>query len=130
MASDDIATAPPAGWKPKPSDFSDRLRAKFSSAELQAPVRWDTLIDFLGMIFDGNKATVAQLAKLRAQVKTLTEQPTLKYCGVWSPEKVYGTGNFVTDSGSLWHGQRASVGERPGSSDAWMLAVKRGRDAR
>jgi hypothetical protein len=54
----------------------------------------------------------------------------LKYLGVWSAEKVYGTQSFVTDAGSMWASQRASVGERPGTGDAWVLAVKKGKDAR
>jgi hypothetical protein len=68
--------------------------------------------------------------KLLARIEALEARPDLKYLGVWASEKVYGTGNFVTEGGSLWHAQRASVGEKPGTGDAWQLAVKKGKDAR
>jgi hypothetical protein len=67
---------------------------------------------------------------LHDRIKQLEERPDLKYLGVWRQDQVYGSGNFVTDGGSVWHAQRASVGERPGCGDAWALAVKKGRDAR
>jgi hypothetical protein len=69
-------------------------------------------------------------SKLLARIEALEARPEMKYLGVWAEDKVYGTGNFVTEGGSMWHAQRASVGERPGSGDAWILAIKRGRDAR
>lgn len=68
--------------------------------------------------------------KLLARIEALEARPELKYLGVWASEKVYGAGNFVTEGGSVWHAQRASVGEKPGAGDAWQLAVKKGRDAR
>jgi hypothetical protein len=69
---------------------------------------------------------------LHDRIKVLEARPNLKYCGTWAADKVYGVGNFVTDGGSIWHAQRASIGERPGTSpaDAWLLAVKKGKDAR
>ena len=74
---------------------------------------------------------VAKATKpLADRIKQLEDRPTMKYQGVWASEKVYGSGNFVTDGGSLWHANRATVGERPGSGDAWQLAAKRGRDAK
>jgi hypothetical protein len=51
-----------------------------------------------------------------------------KYCGVWS-EGQYETGNFVTSDGSLfvclWTTQ-----SRPGTTDAWQLCCKRGKDGK
>ncbi|MCK1517276.1 hypothetical protein IVB22_33190 [Bradyrhizobium sp. 190] len=70
------------------------------------------------------------LADLQNRVKELEERPALKYAGIWNSDAIYRTGMFVTDGGSLWHAQRASVNERPGSSDAFVLAAKKGRDAR
>lgn len=68
--------------------------------------------------------------KLLARIEALEARPELKYLGVWASETVYGAGTFITDGGSVWHAQRASVGEKPGAGDAWQLAVKKGRDAR
>lgn len=53
-----------------------------------------------------------------------------KYCGTWKSDTLYRTGNFVTDGGSIFHANRASVGERPGTSDSFTLAVKKGKDAK
>ena len=69
-------------------------------------------------------------AGLRKELAELKSRPEMKYAGVWSGTKVYTIGSFVTDDGSLWHCCDACVGARPGSSDAWQLAVKRGRDAK
>lgn len=69
--------------------------------------------------------------KQNERIAELEARPVMKYAGIWNHGKVYGAGNFVTDSGSVFHAQRASVGERPGSgSDAWVLAVKKGKDAK
>ena len=68
---------------------------------------------------------------LHDRIKALEARPEMKYFGVWAADKVYGTGNFVTDAGSVWHAQRASVGERPGAGgDGWVLAVKKGKDVK
>lgn len=76
------------------------------------------------------KPIVERNAALEKRVNELEARPVMEYAGVWDQKKVYGSGKFVTDGGSLWHSKRASVGERPGASDAWTLAVKKGRDAR
>jgi hypothetical protein len=68
--------------------------------------------------------------KLLQRIEALEARSEMKYCGVWKSESVYGAGNFVTDSGSVFHANRASVGERPGTSDSWTLAVKKGKDAK
>lgn len=69
---------------------------------------------------------------LEARVNGLEERAAaMKYVGVWHQDHVYGAGNFVTDGGSMFHAQRGSVGERPGTgNDAWVLAVKKGKDAK
>jgi hypothetical protein len=63
-------------------------------------------------------------------IAELKARSTMKYEGVWAAEKVYNVGDFVTDQGSLWHCWDANCGVRPGSSDAWQLAVRKGRDGR
>lgn len=53
------------------------------------------------------------------------------YQGVWKRGTVYRRGDFVTDHGSMWAVQEDTDGEqRPGSSAAFQLAVKRGADGR
>lgn len=76
------------------------------------------------------KPIAERIVALENRVKELEDRPVMEYAGVWDQKKVYGSGKFVTDGGSLWHSRRANVGERPGNGDAWTLAVKKGRDAR
>ncbi|MGY4399866.1 hypothetical protein [Bradyrhizobium sp. USDA 3315] len=90
---------------------------------LQAEYRW-----LVAMGRDRRKSLEETLLK---RIEALEARPQLKYEGVWSGEKVYGAGMLVTDGGSMFHANRATIGERPGSgSDTWTLAVKRGRDGR
>ena len=52
----------------------------------------------------------------------------LTYKGVWKPGE-HRRGEFVTHQGSLWHCERQTQ-LKPGDSDDFTLAVKRGRDGR
>lgn len=57
--------------------------------------------------------------------------PTVIDRGVWKDVDGYAQGDGVTWGGSFWIAQRdAKPGEKPEASDAWRLAVKRGRDGR
>jgi hypothetical protein len=101
-----------------------RRAAEISAlCEAIAPVIRDVIAAAIKPISERNAA-------LEVRVQELEAKPSMKYRKVWDQAKVYGSGNFVTDGGSMWHADRANVGERPGSSDAWTLAVKKGRDAR
>ena len=73
--------------------------------------------------------TDSRVAALEARVQALEARPELKYCGVWTEGEAYGEGDFVTHGGSMWHCYTPTK-ERPGTTDAWQLAVKRGKDAR
>jgi hypothetical protein len=48
--------------------------------------------------------------------------------GVWT-ERSYAAGDAVSHGGSLFIAQQ-DTGEKPGKSDHWRLAVKRGADGR
>lgn len=65
-------------------------------------------------------------ARLDAKIASMA---AFKYCGVWKDGDRYLPGNFVTFSGSLWHANKQTT-DRPGTSDSWSLAVKRGKDMR
>lgn len=120
---------PPPGWKPR-SEFADTVRKAMSPTALKDAVTWDDLLDMLGIVVEGHSAVTDRIAMLQEEMRKVRDAPSLKYAGVWKSDAVYGAGTFTTDSGSMWHAQRASVGERPGAGDAWVLAVKKGRDAR
>ena len=62
--------------------------------------------------------------------KTITV-PALIDRGVYGIGKAYEKGDGVTYGGDFWIATRdAPQGEKPGSSDAWRLAVRKGRDGR
>lgn len=69
------------------------------------------------------KAFEARLTALEAR------QKAFRYRGTWRSDEQYDEGNFVTHAGSIWHCKHATHG-KPGDSDAWQLAVKRGADGR
>lgn len=115
-------TMPPPGWKIN-SPSADRIRKDMSERFLKSNVNWNDMLNYVGMLSDS-------IIEMRAEIRTLQDRPSLKYAGVWKQDKVFGAGNFVTDGGSMWHAERATVGERPGSGDAWTLIVKKGKDAR
>jgi hypothetical protein len=66
---------------------------------------------------------------LRNRITELEAKPEMKYHGIWSEKTSYPVGSFVTDGGSVWFCSKRST-ERPGTSDSWQLACKRGRDGR
>lgn len=66
---------------------------------------------------------------LEERIAALEARPTVKYLGVWKEGKAYVGGSMVTDKGSVWHADRATM-QRPGASDDWVLAVKRGADGK
>jgi hypothetical protein len=71
-----------------------------------------------------------ELAPLRRQLDQLAaREKSFSYRGVWKDGEQYFQGNFVTQDGSLWACSRETRG-KPGDSDAWTLACKRGRDGK
>ena len=70
------------------------------------------------------------------------EAHQLKYCDVWKEGTEYTRGNFVSWGGSVWHCNGALSNDsddkiiyiptkaKPGQSQDWTLAVKRGRDGK
>jgi hypothetical protein len=68
---------------------------------------------------------------LSQRIERLEKRPELKYLGVWNSEHDYPECSAVTFDGSIWIAAISSKGLRPGDgSQAWRLAVKRGRDGR
>ena len=61
--------------------------------------------------------------------KALEAKPTITYQQLWSADGGYSAGDAVTFDGSLFIAQQDTT-DRPETSPAWGLAVKRGRDAR
>ena len=55
--------------------------------------------------------------------------PIVTYKGVYAPDKTYVPGNLTTFGGDVWHANEVTT-DKPGTSKAWTLAVKKGRDGR
>ena len=70
-----------------------------------------------------------QVAALTARVSELEAKPRLRYRGVYDISMMYEAGDFATYDGSAWHCQRPTT-DKPGTSDAWQLAIKRGKNGR
>lgn len=73
-----------------------------------------------------------QLRALNDRIKALEARPTLRFLGTWAENRdvgSFGEGACLTHHGSLWIAKRVTSDE-PGRSNAWQLAVKRGRDGK
>lgn len=55
--------------------------------------------------------------------------PFVLYADVYQPEKRYEKGDMVTWGGDGWHCNEPTT-DKPGTSGAWTLAIKKGRDFR
>lgn len=53
------------------------------------------------------------------------ENNTVRFAGTYQTSRTYRRGDMATYKGALWHCNRPST-ERPGASDDWQLAVKKG----
>lgn len=83
---------------------------------------YDGIVSFFALAADGLKDLAKRLEAVEKR------EANLKYVGVWEHGRPYVPGNFCTDDGSIWHCKEAT-NTRPGQSDRWTLAVKKGRDA-
>jgi hypothetical protein len=73
------------------------------------------------------RSLISALSDRLAEVEK--RETNLRYCGVFEIGRTYQEGNFVTFDGSIWH-CKAATQTRPGQSDRWVLACKRGSDAK
>jgi hypothetical protein len=75
------------------------------------------------------EALMRRIADYETRLKALENKPSLQYRGVWQEGGEYKDGDFATLQGSVW-AARTRTRERPGTSDDWALAVKRGADGK
>lgn len=61
--------------------------------------------------------------EMEARLDALEARPSVKYWGVWKEGKAYGGGSMVTDKGSVWYAEHATM-QRPGASDDWGARCK------
>jgi hypothetical protein len=116
------ARSPQAGVQAIEDLVAGTVRRELEAREAEAPRElWEPDLSLA-------KKHAAEIEELREQVEGLREK-SLLYLGTWSSSHTYHAGASVTHDGSLWV-CRAQTKDRPGRSDAWQLAVKRGRDGR
>jgi len=72
------------------------------------------------------RALLERIMGLEAQIK---HQRSVIYRGVFDGAEQYEPGNMVTHAGSMWHANEATS-DTPGTSAAWTLSVKRGRNGK
>ena len=72
---------------------------------------------------------ITELETLIERVKSLEARPEMSYRGVWHLNEDYRLGDFVTHNGSIFHCWTPTK-DRPGESNAWQLAVKKGADGK
>jgi hypothetical protein len=68
------------------------------------------------------------LAPLQKRIEELESRP-FKFVGVWTQGMELVPGNICSYAGSMWHCNEATK-DKPGTSAAFVLCVKRGRDGR
>ncbi len=112
------------------SDHADKAIAGLSKmANDTAPATLGTLAKLGQSFVKAFLSRDKQIAELKKRIQILESRPTMKYVGIWDEKDSYTEGEFVTHHGSIWACREGTKG-RPGTTTAWQLAVKHGRDAR
>jgi hypothetical protein len=101
--------------------FSENFVASMTKAERELPVTMGDLLPYIGRLVSEHKALKQRVEKI--------ENKGVKYVGVWQRSAEYERSDLASHKGSMWHAIRATRDE-PGTSSAWQLAVKAGRDAK
>lgn len=127
-------------WFPKSAPILRRWESVlYSPTDAERRRYYELLDDDLGRT-PGSQAPLAAdhgagpLDALQRRMAALerrleSDRRGLSYRGTWNADEAYREGDFVTDKGSMWYCKRPST-TRPGTSDAWQLAVKSGKDRR
>lgn len=75
-------------------------------------------------------AAVDAIVAMPRLIRRIQQLEQRSYRGLWKMRTAYACGSLVTHSGSVWHSNEDDNTDKPGSSDRWTLAVKRGRDGK
>jgi len=88
---------------------------------------FETLVETIGSVL--GQTLQKEFAPILQRLDELEKRPELAYRGAWTEGCAYARGSFVSHQGSVWHSNEEHNASRPGISDAWTLAVKRGQRA-
>jgi hypothetical protein len=109
----------------------------YSADELAGAISRGELFNHLGALVVSNGDTLGFLQKsILDRVDALgqriaeIESRGVKYWGTFQRSVTYPRGAITTHDGSAWVAIREVDGEVPGTSGAWVLMVKRGRDGK
>lgn len=95
---------------------------------------WECIVEGLKAVSvtqDGDREFSVTLAKSSgAEVVQKFALPIQIYKGVYHEEEVYDAHDNVTWAGSQWTSTKAGNTDKPGTSDAWTLCVKAGRNGK
>jgi hypothetical protein len=95
---------------------------------------WECLVEGLKAVSvtqDGDREFSVKLVKSGgAEVVQKFAMPIQIYKGVYREEQAYEVHDNVTWAGSQWTSTKAENTDKPGSSDAWTLVVKAGRNGK
>ena len=86
--------------------------------------------DDLTVEYDGERSFSLVFAKGEEERAFSFDLPMMIDRGVFVDGKQYATGDTVTFGGSIWVAQKLQPEGKPGLSDDWRLAVKKGRNAK
>jgi hypothetical protein len=122
-AEDDLAVrvidAVRSGLKGDQQRFVDLAREYASSPNMLAVISMGAVTALLNVV-----------SKQRGRIKALESRPVLKYMGVYTGSVQYEAGSIVTHGGSMFHCNVEGTSDRPGTSGAWTMCVKSGKDGR
>lgn len=85
---------------------------------------WSEMRTLFAISRDKRKSVEEQVSKLVARIEELEQRPFLVDAGVWSGEKTYPAGSFVSHQGAGWIAKVQTTSCRPGEGNLWRLAVK------
>jgi hypothetical protein len=95
---------------------------------------WECIVDGVDGVSitqDGDREFSVKLMKSSGQeVAQKFALPIQIYKGVFREEQAYDAHDNVTWAGSQWTSTKADNTDKPGSSDAWILVVKAGRNGK
>jgi collagen triple helix repeat protein len=86
-------------------------------------------IEDLSVEYDGERTMTLVFSRGEVRKDFPIQFPAIIYRGIFEPGRDYAQGDSVTLGGSLFIAQ-APTSAKPGASDQWRLAVKRGADGR
>lgn len=123
-------------------DFERRAQALLQGAIDRAPVPKDGKdgrdgidgndglgFDDLSLAYDGRRTVTFTYARGEQRKDVPIRFPVVIDCGVWKEGDAYEAGDGATFGGSFWIAQK-NTDDKPGTSESWRLAVKKGRDGK